>query len=143
MGQFGTYWEQQILKHITNQTSMTQGTLWIGACTAAPMTAAGTNLALAECEPRATANYARISINVPAGWTVVSGSSPAVVRNTSPITWLAATSCAWGTIGWLAIFNTSTILTGEVLAWGTCTSVAIGTGDTLTLGTQSLTLQLT
>src|SRR5512144_2436079 len=135
MGQFGTYGATQILKHLTSQTSLTQQTYWVGACTAAPMTAAGTNLALAECEPRATANYTRIQLGT-AAWTTVSGSSPAVVRNTTPITFLTATSCAWGTIAYIALFNTSTILTGEVLAWGACTNTVVGTGDTLITGLQ-------
>lgn len=142
MGQFGTHWEQTILMHITGQTSLTQQTYWIAACTAAPMTGAGTNMALAECEGTATANYTRISINT-AGWTTVSGSSPAVTRNTAPVIWQTATSCAWGTIGWIAIMDTSTIGGGDVLAWGACTNTAVGTGDTLRIGTQSLSLQVT
>lgn len=143
MGQFGTYWETQILKHITSQTSLTAQTYWVAACTAAPMTSAGTNLALAECATAGNAvGYARVIMGT-AAWTVVSGSSPAVVRNSAKITWATAVSPAWGTIAYIALMNTSTIQTGEVLAWGACTQTVVGTGDTLSLGTQSLTLQVT
>lgn len=141
MGQFGTYWETQILKHITGQTSLTSHTFWMAACTAAPMTAAGTNVALGECQTNA-ASYARVAIAT-AAWTTVSGSSPAVVRNSAKISFATAASPGWGTISYLMIMNTSTLGQGEVLAWGACTNTAVGTGDTLALGTQSLALQIT
>lgn len=138
---FGPYWEQAILKHIAGQLVMTQYTVYVGACTAPPMTAGGTNLALAECEAKNTANYTRIPIYT-AGWTVVTGSTPAYIRNTNPVTFLTATSCSWGTIGYIALFNTSTILTGECLAWAACTNTVVGTGDTLIFGTQSLSVEV-
>lgn len=141
MGQFGTYWEQNILRTITGSQVATQQTYWLAACTAPPMTAGGTNVALMEVQTNSGA-YARVAISTNM-WQAVSGSSPAVVRNTTIINFATAAGAAWGTVAYFALMNTSTWRQGEVLAWGACTNTTVGTGDTLRIGTASLTISIT
>ena len=119
---------------------MTQQTYWLAACTAAPMTGAGTNLALAECQQTNTQGYARFGIATNA-WTVVSGSGSAAIRNTTTISFPTAVG-AWGTIGWMAVCNTATPRTGEVLGWAAVTNTVVTTGDTLRFITTAFSFTL-
>lgn len=143
MGQLGTYWEQNILRQITGSQVMTQQTYWLAACTAPPMTGGGSNVALMECQTNAGA-YARVAVSTNM-WQAVSGSSPAVARNTTVINWATAAGAgaAWGTIAYIAMMNTSTRQQGDILAWGACTNTVVATGDTLRIGTASLTISIT
>lgn len=140
-GTFGGYWQANILRQITGSQVMTQQTYWIAACTVAPMTAGGTNVALCEIQTVAGA-YTRqaISTNM---WQAVTGSSPATVANTAVINWTTAAGAAWGTVAYIAIFNTSTRGQGDILAWGACTNTVVATGDTLRIGTASLVISIT
>lgn len=141
-GTFGGYWQVNILRTITGSQVMTQQTYWLAACTAAPMTAGGTNMALAECQATNTYAYTRYGLATSI-WKAVSGSTPASVGNTTIINYNTATPGAWGTIAYLAIMNTSTVRTGDILAWGPCTNTVVGTGDTLRIATGSLVLSIT
>lgn len=78
-------------------------------------------------------------------WQAVSGSSPAVARNTTVINFPTAVAAGgnWGTIAYIAMLNTSTRQQGDILAWGACTNTVVGTGDTLRIGTASLTISIT
>lgn len=141
MAQFGPYWEVAVLRHITGSQNMTQATWFIGLCTGAPLTAAGSNPALCECCTN-TGGYTRVEIYT-ANWVAVSGSSPAVTYNSAAKTWATSTT-SWGDISYVAIFNTTTINDGNVVAFATAAATkTIATGDQAVLGTQSLALQIT
>lgn len=141
MAQFGPYWEVAVMRHITGSQNMTQLTVYVGLCTAAPLTAAGSNPALCECATN-TGGYTRQGIGTNQ-WVAVSGSSPAVTYNSASFSWTTSTT-SWGDVLYVALFNTSTINDGNVLAFATMPATkTIGTGDQAILGTQSLSLQLT
>lgn len=140
MAQFGPYWEVAVLRHITGSQAMTQYTVWVGLCTAAPLTGSGSNPAVCECA--ATMNYARVGIATNA-WVAVAGSSPAVTYNSAAFTFNTATN-NWGDVLYVALFNTQTVNDGNVVAFATMPATkTIATGDQAVLGTQSLALQIT
>lgn len=141
MAQFGPYWEVAVLRNITGSQAMTQYTVYVGLCTAAPLTGAGSNPALCECATN-TGGYTRVGIGTNQ-WVAVAGSSPAVTYNSAAFTWSTSTT-SWGDISYVALFNTSTVNDGNVVAFATAAATkTIATGDQAVLGTQSLALQIT
>lgn len=141
MAQFGPYWETAILRHITGSQAMTQYTVWVGLCTAAPLTGSGSNPAVCECATN-TGGYSRVGIATDT-WGAVSGSSPANTYNSAAYTWSTSTT-SWGDISYVALFNTATVNDGNVIAFATAAATkTIATGDQAVLGTSSLTLQIT
>ena len=141
-GTFGVYWQQQILSHIADGTVFTQQTLWVALSTSTFWTAAGSDFA---GEPGGAA-YARYGINTGLWSAVVSGaigSSGCYILNSTQFTFAQPTS-NWGTIGYIALCNTSTSGQGYILAWCTAANArTVLTGDTVLVGTGSLQLQVT
>ena len=149
-GTFGGYWQSQILNSLVNNTTLTHTqTMWVALGTSAVFTAGGTN----TFEPftaasAAGAGYARYGIGTGSCFEAVTvptaGSlSGAVATNTATLTISAGTTSSWGDIGWIAIMNTTTVGTGDVLAW--CTAAAtrtVSTGDQVLIAAGSLSIQV-
>jgi hypothetical protein len=97
----------------------------------------GTDGAAVECTGTA---YARKSIAPSSAlWANASGAAPATSTNAENIVF-ATPGGSWGTaVGW-AIYDAVT--SGNMLAYGSFTGVAIGTGDTVEFLTGNLTLSV-
>ncbi len=141
-GTFGTYWQVQILSQLAANSVLTQQTYWIALATGTMWTAAGSDFA---SEPGG-GGYARTAINTGLWNATVSGaigSSGSYITNSTQFT-LATPTSNWGTIGYIALCNTSTSGQGSILAWCTAANArAVLTGDTVVIGTSSLQLQIT
>lgn len=149
-GTFGGYWQSQLLKHILGQATATQQqTNWIALGTSAVFTAGGTN----TFEPFTAASavgagYSRYPVGTNSFFEAITvptaGSlSGAICTNTATLTISAGVASSWGDIGWIAIMNTTTVGTGDVLAW--CTAAAtrtVSTGDQVLIAAGSLSIQV-
>lgn len=70
-------------------------------------------------------------------------SSGAICTNTATMTISAGTTSSWGNVCIIALMNTATVGTGDVLAW--CTAAAtrnILTGDQVLIAAGSLSIQV-
>lgn len=142
-GNFGGYWDQQVLKHIAGQTAWTNQTYFMCLFTGNPLTAAS-NIN-GECvTPTVDGGYTRMAIGTGAFWDTVGApaTASASVANTASLTFPAAAT-SWGTISYLVISNTSTVNNGLVCAWCDVTTPGtVSTGVTAIIGTNSVTMSL-
>lgn len=144
-GTFGGYWQGQILKDRLGQATATQQTVFIALGTTTMWTAAGTGPAW-ECSN--DGGYARYPVGTNSCFESVTfpGAGPytgAIATNTATLTISAGTTSSWGFVCMVALMNTATIGTGDVLGW--CTAVAtrqVLTGDQVLIAAGSLSIQV-
>lgn len=145
-GTFGGYWSSQLLKHILGQTTATQQqTTWIALGTTTMWTAAGTGPSW-ECSN--DGGYARYPVGTNSLFEAVTvpGAGPytgSIATNTATLTISAGTTSNWGAVCMIALMNTATIGTGDVLAWATALATrTVLTGDQVLIAAGSLSIQL-
>ena len=143
MGNFGTYVQVAVLSQMFDSgTALTGTTMFVGLLSAAPMSTTGSDFV---SEPSA-GGYARVAIGTASWQVVLSGTtsqSGSYLLNSANIVFPTSTS-NWGTMAYIFASNTSLSGSGPLLWW--CTAAAsrsVLTGDTVTIGTQSLQVTLT
>jgi hypothetical protein len=108
----------------------------------APASPSGTYLALFTVAPTDSSagtgevsggGYARQAIT----WGATSGGSPTSVSNSATITFPTATA-SWGTIVAFAVFDAATA--GNIIYWGTLTSVTVNASNQVVVNAGSLTI---
>lgn len=144
-GTFGTYWQGNILKDRLGQATATQQTLFLALGTQTLWTAAGTAPSW-ECSN--DGGYARYPIGTNSMFEAVTNatlapSSGAIATNTATLTISAGTTSDWGSVCIIALMNTTTVGTGDILAW--CTAAAtrvVAKGDQVLIAAGSLSIQV-
>jgi hypothetical protein len=129
MGNFSTFWANEILDHLFGKGSYTPPTIHVALSTSAP-TDAGGNVS----EPSGGA-YARKQ-TAASDWNTASGR---LTDNATALEFAEATA-SWGTITHFALYDAAT--GGNFLGWGALTtSKAIGAGDTPRFAAGALDVQ--
>lgn len=133
MGAFSNYLENIVLDHIfRNQAYTPPTTVYVALCTADPGEAA-TGASMNEVSN--SGGYQRVAVTFGAA-------SGGQISNSSAVTFPQA-SASWGTVTHVAIVDSNTYGSGNVLAYGPLTtSRTIQSGDTAQFATGVLTLSL-
>lgn len=124
-GSYSNYAETHILDHSLGKTSWTMpATVALGLTTVVPtVTSTGANITEA-----AYTGYARVTI-AGSGWNAASAGTPSSSTNNGAITFAACTGSSSTVIGW-ALCDSATTAAGNLLVWGSTTSVVISTTQT-------------
>jgi hypothetical protein len=132
-GAFTNYLENIVLDHIfRNQAYTPPTTVYVALCTADPGEAA-TGASMNEVAN--SGGYARTAVTFGAA-------SGGQISNSSAVTFPQATA-SWGTVTHVALVDSATYGSGNVLAYGALTtSRAIQSGDTAQFAIGALTLSL-
>jgi len=134
MASFSDYLENKVLEHVVAKTSFTMPTspLYLALCTTVP-TDSSTGSTLVEAN---YTGYARKSV-AGTDWASASGGS---ISTANQITFAACTGSTSTVVGWALVDASSS---GNVIAWGTCTSTVISTTATpATVNAGGLTITL-
>lgn len=141
MAAMSDYLESTIIQHIFRSATWTKPTtLAIALCSAAPSdTDTG---ALTSKEIGNSGAYARVTLNPgTANWADVTTNN-GTTSNSSAITFTAA-SADWGTVTHVAIVDSATYGSGNMLFYGALTaSKIVGNGDTFQFAVNQLTVQI-
>lgn len=139
MSQMSDYLEVQLINHVWRTASYTKPTtLAICLCTAAPVDSdSGSTIT----EVANSGSYARVTLNpLDANWAATT--TTGTTSNSSTITFPQA-SGPWGVVTHLAICDSSTYGSGNMLVYGTLTtSKTVSSGDTVSLSSGSLSIQI-
>ena len=120
MGSKGNYLENAVLGHVTNVTALAVGTVVYSALFTVITSDASDGTEVP------TDGYTRVATTFCVAGATTTGS----VTNTGAVTY-ATCATAYTVVGW-GLFDK--ITAGNLLYWGTVTTVAIGVGDQATFG---------
>jgi hypothetical protein len=137
MSGFSQTFAKKVLEVITGKAALSTPTAWLALCTVVP-TATSTGATITEA---GYTGYARKEI--PAGeWNAAVSGSPSSIANHAKLEFAACTAGSSTVIGW-ALCDSGSTGAGNVIMWGTATSVVISSTQTpATVAAEILSLTL-
>lgn len=136
-GSLSEYAAEALLAHVVGKTSFTMPTTYAALTTVIP-TSSMTGATITEAT---YTGYVRVA--TAGAWGSPVAAIPSTISNTSAITWPACTGSSSVCVG-CAILDSITVGAGNLIAWGSITSVTISTSNTpasIAIGALELTQQ--